>query len=550
MPPPTTGPAGETLTALFRQSEHGRASGSFEKLSSGLGHNSNALPYSDGHLGDSERGEQKNSEATDTSTANEEDHGRGETIFHTDSFSREVEDIHNYKPGGYHPVHLGEQYQDGRYTIVHKLGFGGFSTVWLARDNQFHRYVALKFVCSAHSVKYKATEADMSDGSSFQGDLHLGYLQLQDQKTHASDCHIGLLLEVFSFDGPNGNHACLVYEALGPSMAQIIDEGKRLRGHVVRSVGRQVAQALAHLHSIGVCHGDLTLGNIALELGPIHSWSVEELYAKTQSPIIHNPQHSSGPQPSSHFPKYQVKRMSMLHLDPQYLTSRIRIFDFGEAFKTSHPPKDIGIPASYKAPELWFEKFSAGMASDVWALACGVYEMRGGYSLLNIGSGGHAEECINQMIELLGPLPPSWNRLYFDEYDEPRPRDDADAAKGLRVSPPWPEDPVEDDELFSACEWYIKDEYHGTLPENVEWDRQGTACFEEDGRTMNVAREGIKGVNIAREEAVSLADLLSLMLKFEPKERKDAASLVDHYWFTGEFLEAKPKDGAPLLLQS
>lgn len=40
-----------------------------------------------------------------------------------------------YRPGGYHPVALGDQLQDGRYTIRHKLGFGAFSTVWLALDN-------------------------------------------------------------------------------------------------------------------------------------------------------------------------------------------------------------------------------------------------------------------------------------------------------------------------------------------------------------------------------------------------------------------------------
>lgn len=39
-----------------------------------------------------------------------------------------------YEPGGYHPVHLGERYKEGRYKILHKLGKGSYSTVWLARD--------------------------------------------------------------------------------------------------------------------------------------------------------------------------------------------------------------------------------------------------------------------------------------------------------------------------------------------------------------------------------------------------------------------------------
>lgn len=48
-----------------------------------------------------------------------------------------AEPLHRYRRGGYHPVHLGTHLQDGRYKILHKLGFGGWSTVWAARDNTF-----------------------------------------------------------------------------------------------------------------------------------------------------------------------------------------------------------------------------------------------------------------------------------------------------------------------------------------------------------------------------------------------------------------------------
>jgi serine/threonine-protein kinase SRPK3 len=52
----------------------------------------------------------------------------------------DCEDLTDYQPGGFHPVHLGDTFsklphsENPRYRILHKLGSGSFSTVWLARD--------------------------------------------------------------------------------------------------------------------------------------------------------------------------------------------------------------------------------------------------------------------------------------------------------------------------------------------------------------------------------------------------------------------------------
>lgn len=46
---------------------------------------------------------------------------------------RSEEDLDRYHPGGYHPVHLRDVFND-RYMVVRKLGYGQYSTVWLARD--------------------------------------------------------------------------------------------------------------------------------------------------------------------------------------------------------------------------------------------------------------------------------------------------------------------------------------------------------------------------------------------------------------------------------
>lgn len=46
----------------------------------------------------------------------------------------EEEGIDSYRKGGYHAVRIGDQFSGGRYIAQRKLGWGQFSTVWLAYD--------------------------------------------------------------------------------------------------------------------------------------------------------------------------------------------------------------------------------------------------------------------------------------------------------------------------------------------------------------------------------------------------------------------------------
>lgn len=65
-------------------------------------------------------------------------------MYHEEAFGHkplnsffDQEGLTGYRPGGYHPVSLGDCFKDGRYQVYHKLGWGGFSTVWLAKDKMF-----------------------------------------------------------------------------------------------------------------------------------------------------------------------------------------------------------------------------------------------------------------------------------------------------------------------------------------------------------------------------------------------------------------------------
>jgi serine/threonine protein kinase len=65
----------------------------------------------------------------------------------------EEEKPSDYDKGGYHPVTIGETFCDGRYLIVRKLGWGHFSTVWLAHDTQFSHLLSFSFSLSLYLIK-------------------------------------------------------------------------------------------------------------------------------------------------------------------------------------------------------------------------------------------------------------------------------------------------------------------------------------------------------------------------------------------------------------
>ena len=66
-----------------------------------------------------------------------------ESLYGIDNLLHTEEYVLGYRLGGFHPVCLGDTFQHGRYQIYHKLGWGGSSTVWLAKDNKYiHTYLS------------------------------------------------------------------------------------------------------------------------------------------------------------------------------------------------------------------------------------------------------------------------------------------------------------------------------------------------------------------------------------------------------------------------
>jgi len=147
-----------------------------------------------------------------------------------------------YNSQGYHPVHLGDGFKNGRYKVANKLGDGYSSTVWLAKDITNQSYVALKILTSSTPINPLETELPSI--------------------LNAHDCSDGRKsiltpYEVFEIQGPNGRHKCLVLPVIGPSIYHysVNVEPLYLPLKVAKRAVLETAKGIEYLHRNKIGHG-------------------------------------------------------------------------------------------------------------------------------------------------------------------------------------------------------------------------------------------------------------------------------------------------------
>ena len=167
-----------------------------------------------------------------------------------------------------------------RYLILQKLGWGHFSTVWLAKDLKHNTFVALKVQKSAqHYLEAAYDEVEILDVIAKNAEnpewirslLH--YYRddpAQLGQGAASDhCHNVMLLNSFMHDGPNGRHFVMVFEILGVNLLEVMKryDYKGVPLPLVRRLAKQVLIGLDYLHRIcKIIHTDLKPENVVVSL--------------------------------------------------------------------------------------------------------------------------------------------------------------------------------------------------------------------------------------------------------------------------------------------
>jgi hypothetical protein len=160
-----------------------------------------------------------------------------------------VEDLEAYCPGGYCPVNLGDIFDSDqdKDTVLHKLGFGRSSTVWLVKRKRKDRVEP-----TFHALKI--LRADLSQPAP-EVPPQVNIFHRLGQEGWMCSRQPGLVpLQCwFRATSANGEHDCFVFPLCGPSL----DDQWLLRGlaeDTRRSVCRKLADALSYLHLYEVCH--------------------------------------------------------------------------------------------------------------------------------------------------------------------------------------------------------------------------------------------------------------------------------------------------------
>ena len=449
----------------------------------------------------------------------ETSHPSGTTKRRFQEISAPTEWIEDYKPGGFHPLHIGDLLSDSRYKILRKLGYGSYSTVWLAKDRR-SGYVALKIL--------------IANGNVSQNEIAIHEMLSRSPLDHRGRAHVMTLRDTFDHHGPNGIHCCLVFDVLGVSaetMAKSLPVGvtrNENRSPVDRSFPlwmakmmlQQVLEGIDFMHRNRIAHGDVQPGNILFATGDLTSVDESQLMQnmtprdpKTLSPGagISEPVQRLDGEADRWAPKYLAMNQPLneyVSLDPQFV---VKISDLGASFLFLHPPAEPLTPVGLRSPECMCGA-QISPAQDIWSFGCLIYQFLTGYSLFTIYGYDEDEEDdadddhFMQFSNVLGPLPreilSKWSRssVYYDSEGK------------LRDMPVAQIDPLEDDAI------------NNELADQAGGDDTDTLPLEGLFRKY-------KGSDVDEDEALIITDLIRSVLQYDVKQRPTAAQLLQHPWF-------------------
>ncbi|KAI0525944.1 kinase-like protein [Xylaria bambusicola] len=305
--------------------------------------------------------------------------GRRHVTFDLYSDPQEVvphEELENYRVGGFHPVNLGDTFQNGRYTIM------------LTAHMSLNRWVSIKVKSAACSTKNLGDDPEVKV---------MKHLEQHYTKSGCEPIPAARLLNCFHHTGPNGTHNCLVMELLGPSLSHILQcyqwWGQTFHPDTLLRASCQLLSALDSIHKAGFAHGDLSNSNVAFTCKNLVEDDEDLLYAIGE-PVI--AEYSHGDPWTPELPKHLV----LFTYWPGWWEAPeedFRLLDLGAVFPVSDSVMSIDQPRDIYSLYYQERPFTSLTSHDAW--------------------------YIQKLVRRLGPLPEAWQNKWDDikERSDPIP---------------------------------------------------------------------------------------------------------------------------------
>ena len=139
----------------------------------------------------------------------------------------------------------------GRYRVLRRLGAGGMGTVYLAEHVHLGRLTAVKVLCPPLCADDPSAE-----------------LRFRQEALLVAKVRHPSVAQVYDFDRlPDGQYLLAMEYVAGETVAQRLERSGPFPVPEAIRVLRTVADALNHVHWIGILHGDLKPQNIMLGPG-------------------------------------------------------------------------------------------------------------------------------------------------------------------------------------------------------------------------------------------------------------------------------------------
>ncbi|KAI5789255.1 serine/threonine-protein kinase SRPK3 [Pyronema domesticum] len=393
--------------------------------------------------------------------------------------------IEEYRPNWFHPIQPGDVFKDGRYKVIRKLGYGAFSTVWLAIDEQVRRYAALKVL----SAKESANTQELT--------IHQRLAEFTPSQPGAK--HVVALLDSFKHHGPNGIHLFLVFEPMGPSANSMAEH----LSHKSPKANEPGSGRLDFLHQNGIVHGDVQPGNLLfavnVDLGSAEEEKLKQDFSQKQ--VISEPPKRLDGKVDKWAPRYLAVAQSLTSYVDTSSAFTVKISDMGTAFWRDEPKKPV-TPVGLRAPELIFgDPFDQSI--DVWSIGCLLFEFLTGTLLVMLCWGSNQlEECnddhLLQLTDVLGDLP---------------------------------------EEYFSR--WAHTKKYFGPNRQRIDPDpnapiKEDEGCFDDPESRSEPLEKFFcneKPSDIDEAKSSMIISLLRRILQYDPKNRPSAVDILEDPWF-------------------